>query len=121
MAKGFQMIWRSKEVIKAVKTNLRKSSKEIAESVMKDAVRRLREKADTKSERGLLTQFDMVASSLNDESFLVWCQGPRNWLPPYHASFVELGTVKTKAKPYLNPARKAHKSIAKQKFKEALK
>ncbi len=105
--KGVNMVWFDKEVLNAAKKILRDASLEIAENVRDDAMAVLKQKATTTTERGLLAQFDIIPSKHDETSFLVWCQGPRKWWPPFHASFVELGTYKDTAKPFLRVA--AHK------------
>ena len=107
--------------------------KEIAEDVMKDAMRILKQKADKTTADGLLDQFYVIESKFENGGYLVWCQGPKNWHPPYHASFVELGNVwvhpfGNKAAPKINlpaikfmrPALKKNQRRAKRKFQEAL-
>lgn len=112
--------WNGKEVLNAAVIILDKVTKEVAENVMKDAKRILRQKAETTSERGLLTQFDVRKSKYKDGGYLVMCQGPGNWHPPYHASFVELGTYKDDPKPFMRPARKKNIRKANQMFKAAM-
>ncbi|MBW1813428.1 MAG: hypothetical protein JRJ39_07075 [Deltaproteobacteria bacterium] len=113
--------WNGKEVTNAAVIILGKVTKKVAENVMKDAKRILRRKAKTKSERGLLTQFDIQQSKYKDGGLLVYCQGPDNWHPPYHASFVELGTYKDKKpKHFMRLAYKQNKRKANKMFQDAL-
>ena len=131
---GINMVWFDKEVLNAAKIILEKVSREVAENVMADAKRLLRQKAKNKTERGLLEQFDIVESKFGD-GYVIWCQGPRKWWPPYHASFVELGAYSAEwgryekgskageyihPKPFLNPARKKNKSKANRMYQEAI-
>ena len=112
--------WHGKKVTNAAVAILEKVSKEVAEDVMKDAKRILRQKAKTTSERGLLEQFEVVPSKYKDGGYLVYCQGPGKWWKPYHASFVEMGTYKDEAKPFLRPAYKKNKRKADRLFQDAL-
>ena len=118
---GVNMVWFEKEVLNAAKIILKDASKEIAKDVMNDAKRILKQKAKTTTDEGLLDQFDIIPSKYDETSFIVWCQGPRNWRPPYHASFLEMGTYKDEAKPYLRPARKKNLRKARKLYKDALK
>ena len=139
---GFKVDWYDKEVMNAVKKTLGVVTKEVAEDVMNDAKRILKQKAKTTTEIGLLSQFDIQSSKFEDGGLVVWCQGPGNWHEPYHASFVELGShvypwgiypkgTKRSAKdksrgtridlnPFMRPARKKNLSKAKNKWQEAL-
>ena len=112
--------WFGKEVLKGTEHLLKAVSKEIAENVMADAKKILKQKANTTTEKGLLDQFSIVPSKYDDGGYLIYCQGPNKWWPPYHASFLELGTYKDMAKPFLNPARKKNKAKANRMFQEAL-
>ena len=115
--------WNGKEVLNAAVIILGKVTEEVAKGVMEDAKRILDRKAKSKSDRGLLTQFDIQPSKYKDGGLLVYCQGPGNWHPPYHASFVELGTHKTRemtAKPFMRPAYKRYKRKASKMYQDAL-
>ena len=120
--------WRDKEVLNAAKIVLGKVSKEVAENVMKDAKRILKQKAKTTTERGLLSQFDVRESKFKDGGWLVYCQGPGNWREPYHASFVEMGTPNkkgkrhgtTEARPFMRPAKERWKRKANKLYQAGL-
>ena len=120
--------WHEKEVLNAAKLVLRNVSKETAENIMKDAKRILKQKAETTTERGLLSQFDVPPSKFDKNTFLVYCQGPGNWWPPYHASFLERGAPNIKgkrrgvvvAKPFLRPAKNRHIRKANKMYQDAL-
>ena len=112
--------WNGKEVLNAAVIILGKVTKEVAENVMEDAKRILRHKAKTTSERGLLKQFSIEKSKFKDGGLLVYCQGPKKWWKPYHASFVEMGTYKDEAKPFMRPAYKKYKRKADKMFQDAL-
>ena len=113
--------WHGSKVLNAIEANLRGATKKIAENVMNDAKRILKQKATTTTEKGLLSQFDIQKSKYDKDTLLVYCQGPGNVHGKYHASFVELGTYKDEAKPYMRPARKKNLSKAKRLYKDALK
>ena len=116
----FKMEWYGEKVLEATNSVCAKVSKDIAEDVMEDAKALLRRKAKTTTETGLLSQFSVEDSKYKDGGSLVWCQGPKNWHPPYHASFVEMGTFKDEAKPFMRPAARKNKRNAKIKFERAL-
>lgn len=110
--------WHGKEVLNAAKIILDKVSKEIAEAVEKDAKRILKQKAKTTTEKGLLSQFSVEESKY--QGYVIWCQGPKKWSPPYHASFFELGTFKEEPKPFMRPAKERWKRKANRMFQEGL-
>lgn len=120
--------WHEKEVMNAAKLVLRNVNRKVAENVMEDAKKILKQKAETTTERGLLSQFDVRKSKYDKNTFLVYCQGPGNWRPPYHASFVELGTHnktpeyphKMTAKPFMRPARKKNIRKANKMYQDGL-
>jgi len=116
----FKLDWDGEKVINAAGKALEKTSKEIAEDIEKDAKEILKRKAETTTEKGLLSQFDVRKSRFNDGSYIVWSQGPGNWRPPYHASFLELGTYKDEAKAYMRPALRKNKSRARKKYQHEL-
>ena len=117
---SFQIDWFDKEVLSKTKMIVDAVSKEVAEDVAEDAKKILRQKAKTTSERGLLTQFSVDKSKFKDGGYLAQCQGPKNWHPPYHAIFVDMGTFKDEAKPFMRPAARKNKRIANKKFQDAL-
>jgi len=126
--------WFGEEVLNAAKLVLKKTSKEVANDVMNDAKTILSKKAETTTERGLLSQFDIKPSKYDEGTYIIWCQGPGNWHPPYHASFVEMGyfssiwgkykintsPVHVAAKPFMRPANKMNKRPANLKYQAAL-
>lgn len=120
--------WHGAKVEKAIEDAMDDVSKSVAKNVMKDAKRILRKKAKTTTARGLLSQFDVRKSKFKGGGYLVTCQGSGNWRPPYHASFVEMGTHskdpkhphEMEAKPFLRPAYKKHKRKADRMFQKAL-
>lgn len=63
----------------------------------------------------LASEIDVFKSRYKDGGHYVQAQGPGNWSPPYHASFVELGLSKTRkmtAIPFMRPALKQNRRIA---------
>ena len=120
--------WHGKEVLNAAKIVLRNVSKEVAENVMKDAKRILKQKVDKTTVDGLLSQFDVRPSKFDKETFLIYCQGQGNWKEPYHASFTEMGTPNkedkrhgtTEARPFMRPAKERHKRKANKLYQDGL-
>lgn len=137
-----ELKWHAHKVMVEVNSTMKDVSKKVANNVMKDAKQILRQKAKTKSESSLLDQFSVVKSKYKDGGYLVYCQGPKKWWPPYHASFVELGAYSSvygtykrpkgggslkgispiyiKPKPFLRPAYKKNKRKADKMFQDAL-
>jgi len=112
--------WFGDKVLEASKSVLNSVSKEVANDVMNDSKKLLKQKAKTTTERGLLSQFDVKKSKFKDGGYVVSCQGAGNFTGKYHASFVELGTFKDHAKPFLRPGMKQNKSKANKKYQAAL-
>lgn len=112
--------WFGKEVLEATNKAMAEVSKEVAENVMADAKKILKQKAKTTTETGLLSQFSIEKSKFKHGGYLAWCQGPGNWHPPYHASFLEMGTYKDEAKPFMRPAKKKNERKANRIFQAAL-
>ena len=117
---GFKIDWNGVQVLRATRKVIKKVSKEVANDVMEDAKNILKRKAKTTTEKGLLSQFSVEESKFEDGGHIVFCQGPGNWRPPYHASFVELGTFKDEAKSFMRPAGKKNRAGANKKLKQAL-
>ena len=111
--------WFGKKVEKAIIKALSEESKKAADKIEEDAKRLLSQKAKHTTPGGLLDQFSVEKSKYND-GYVVWCQGPGNWKKSYHASFVELGTYKDEAKPFLRPTMKKHKRPTRAAFKKAI-
>lgn len=112
--------WFGDEILKATDKLMEKVSKEVAGKVMADAKKILKQKAETTTERGLLSQFYIEKSKYKDGGYVIWCQGPKNWHPPYHASFLEMGTFKDEAKPYMRPAYKRNRRKANKLYQDGL-
>ena len=116
----FKMEWNDKKVMAAVRATVDKVSKDIAEDVETDAIRKLIATVNKTTAGGLKDQFSVEKSNFKDGGYLVWCQGPKKWKAPYHASFVELGTYKDEAQPFLRPTVRKKKRTANKKFQAAL-
>lgn len=98
----FEMEWFGDKILQATNSVVAKTSKKVAHNVMEDAKKILEQKADKTTADGLLSQFYVKESKFKNGGSLVYCQGPDDWHPPYHASFVEMGTPKTGVHPYGN-------------------
>ena len=116
----FKMDWFGKEVLAKTKRVVDDVSHEVAGDVLDDAKSILKRKAKKTTADGLLSQMDVKKSKFENGGYLVRVQGPGNWHKPYHASFVEMGTFKDEAKPFMRPALRKNKGNANRKFKEAL-
>ena len=128
----FKIAWYGGQVLNASKIVVKNVSKEVAKDVMEDAKSILKRKAKTTSERGLLSQFEVKKSLFEDGGYIISCQGPGNWHPPYHASFVEMGSwvhpygnkaapkVYLPPKAFMRPAAKKNKRKANRKLRRAL-
>lgn len=112
--------WHGTKVLNAAKLVLDRVSKKVANNVMEDAKRILKRKAKNPTERGLLSQFDVRKSKFKDGGYIVTSQGPGNFRGKYHASFVEMGTFKDDAKPYMRPGYKKNKRKANQMYQDGL-
>jgi len=124
--------WFGDDVIRETNRVMARVEKEIAEDVMNDAIKILKKNAESTSGKkksygtspgGLTDQFHIAKSKFKNGGYLVWCQGPGHWHPPYHASFIELGTHKTRnmaAQPFMRPAARKNRRSAKRKMQEAL-
>lgn len=113
--------WFADKVLNQVNAIVDDISEEVAKDVENDAKKILKQKAKTTTEKGLLDQFSVEKSRFKGGGWLVWCQGPGNWRSPYHASFMEMGTFKDEAIPYMRPAKKRNERSAKKKYEDALK
>jgi HK97 gp10 family phage protein len=116
----FDMEWNGDKVLELTQSVMNAVSKDVAESVMNDAKKILKKKAKNTTEKGLLSQFYIDKSKFKNGGYLVWCQGPKNWKAPYHASFLEMGTYKDQAKPFMRPAARKNRGKAKKMFQDGL-
>ena len=106
------MEWFGDDILKITKVVMNKTSKEIATNVTVDAAIVLKARAKTTTEKGLLSQFSVEKSKFPDGGYLAYNQGPGNVTGKYHSSFVELGTFKDVAIPFMRIARKMNKKKA---------
>ena len=120
MIKGFKLEWNDKEVLKTVGNIVKSVSKDVAEMVLADAKKILATKSK-EATGDLASQGEVKKSKFPEGGHIVGFQLTGNWKPPYRASFVELGTHKMTAIPYLRPAMHKNKRKAKKMFKDALK
>jgi len=114
------------------KTNrvVAKTSKDVAKLVNKDAIKILKrnsnrvwgtkKKAYGNSPKGLTDQFTVRKSKFKTGGYLAYCQGPLKWIKPYHASFVEMGTYKDMAQPFMRPAARKNKRKANKMYQNDL-
>ena len=126
----FKMEWFGEKVLEATNSVCAKVSKEVAENIMEDAKKILKKNSSTDYGTkknaygygidGLVSQFYIEPSKFKNGGYLAWCQGPKNWKPPYHASFVEMGTFKDMAQPFMRPAAKKNKRKANQMYQDAV-
>ena len=112
--------WFGKKVQKAIEKALEEESHNAAKKIESEAKTMLRQKAEHHSPGGLLTQFSVIKSKFKDGGWLVGCQLAGNWKKPYHASFVELGTYKDEAQPFLRPTMNKNKRPTQTAFKKAI-
>lgn len=110
--------WFGNKILVETENRMEKVCKVMAEKVMADAKAILKQKAKTTTEKGLLSQFYVEKSKYKTGGYVVYCQGPKNWRPPYHASFLEMGTFKDQAKPYMRPAYKRNRRKANKMFQD---
>ncbi|MCP4704011.1 MAG: hypothetical protein GY865_05320 [candidate division Zixibacteria bacterium] len=141
MKDNVKIEWHGKKALVTIDSALGRVNKRVAQNIMEDAKRILKRKSKSRSETSLLEQFDVRKSKYKSGGYLVYCQGPGNWKPPYRASFVELGgyssvygTYKRKGakslkgispvyiepKPFLRPAARKNKRKAQRMYQEAL-
>ena len=126
----FEIEWYGDKILQDTNKVVAKASKTVAENLMEDAKKILKKNASTKSGKkkkaygtspgGLLDQFDIQPSRFKNGGLLVWCQGPKNWRPPYHASFLELGTYKDEAQPFMRPAAAKNRRRAPKVYQDSL-
>ena len=105
MSKTFQ--WDEDKVLRVMEQVTDEILKDGAEDVLNEAKRLLT--AGAKKPSGhLLREIGLVKSKYEGGGYFVIAQGKGHWTRPYHASFVELGTHKMDAIPFLRPAYKRH-------------
>lgn len=112
-----RMDWNGPAVSRKVKTTVMDIAKRGARLVQIDALRILAIKI---SRTGRLAREIDVRVSLFGDGYLVLAQGSKNY-GKFYASFVELGTFKDPAQPYLRPALKKNRRKISQLYEDALK
>jgi len=106
----FRTEWHGDEVEAEVANVIRTNCREGAEMIAKDA------KILCPKDTGELSEsIEVVESQFRDGGFLVVAQGPGNY-DRYRASFVELGTYKDAAQPFMRPAMHKNKRKIQRKF-----
>lgn len=115
MSKGYKIIWKDKELTKKAKGIAEEVAKKGAELVLKDAKRLV-----PKREGILESEIEIKKSIFEDGGYAIIAQGPGNY-DKFYATFVELGTFKDSAQPYLRPALKRNKGRIHRMFQEAMK
>jgi hypothetical protein len=94
--------WYGDQVLNASKIVLKGTSEKVAEKVMEDAKKILKKKSTdygTKKNAygygidGLVSQFYIEPSKFKNGGFLAWCQGPKNWKPPYSCKLCRNGNI----------------------------
>jgi len=114
---GVKIEWFDTKVLKKAKELLHAVSREVANDVAKDA------RTKCPWETGdLATSIKVKKSKYEDGGFYVQAHGPEHEGHVY-ARHVELGTHvkhKTKAQPFMRPARKKNIPKAKKKWQDAL-
>jgi HK97 gp10 family phage protein len=111
---GVKIEWFDKAVLKKAKDLLHAVSRDGANMIAQSA----RSKApwDTGD---LATDIRVEKSKFEDGGFYVIAHGPKH-IGKYYASFVELGTHKDTAQPFLRPAAKGNKAKIIKKWKDAV-
>lgn len=111
--KDIKIDWDDKKFVNAIKKATAETAKDGAEYVAELAKRNLERKAPG-STGTLASQIEVKASKFEDGGWIVEAQGKNNYdtiitgkgtlLHRWYAIFVELGTSKMEAIPYLRPA-----------------
>ena len=106
--------WLQKEFLEAVEQEASRVERNIAKLVESAA------KAMVPKQTGTLRrEIDIKASKFKDGGYIVRAQGPGNYTR-YYATFVEFGTYKDAAQPYLRPAVKKYERIGHEMLKRAI-
>ena len=109
--RGQRSYWYEGQVRRDVEQVVDKWADEYAKKIEGTARRILTQKAK-KPTGHLAREIVVVKSKFKNGGYIVQAQGPTRWSPPYHASFVELGTSKMEPMPYLRPAVKKHERMS---------
>jgi len=110
--------WFDKDIIKNVAIVADGVTKQGAEMVLRDAKRLVKKKSGA-----LSNQIKVYKNTYKDKEkvgYRVQAQAPGDY-DKFYAIFLELGTYKTKAQPYMRPALKRNKSKIKKAMQDKLK
>lgn len=121
------MKWDARPYIEEVRRALNEVVKEGAQATAEDAKkileRHVKKKIffseETKSTGNLASEIDIRASQFKDGGWIVEAQGRGNYTK-FYASFVELGTSKMAAIPYLRPALRRNRYRMRRLFEQKL-
>ena len=113
--------WFSKKLIRNIRDIIDDISEQGAEWVAADARRLVpvSKKPDGEIDH-LKTRLDVRKSKFKDGGYSVYAQGPNNY-DKFYAIFVELGTSKMTARPFLRPALRRNKRRIMDAYKNKLK
>ena len=110
--------WFDKDIIKNVAIVAVGVTKQGADMVLRDARRLVKKKSGA-----LSNQIKVYKNKYRDKEkvgYRVQAQAPGDY-DKFYAIFLELGTYKTKAQPYMRPALKRNKSKIKKAMQDKLK
>lgn len=113
-----RIVWNDKYLLGAVKVIAENVAEEAAGWILNDARMFLAAKARHPTGK-LSSEIEIKKSKFPDGGYIVQAQGPGNY-DKFYASFVELGTFKDEALPYLRPALHKNKAKILRRFKEML-
>ena len=111
--------WHDKELIKKVQHIADNIAEEGAKQVSADAKKILMRAAKHPTGK-LASEIEIKTSKFKDGGFIVQAQGPGNY-DKFYATFVELGTHKMEAIPFLRPSLHKNKRKIRKRFKDAMK
>jgi len=111
--------WQQNRVLAKVEAVSEDWVDKYANRIERDAKQKLRQGAKHPTGH-LAREISVFTSKFKGGGKMVQAQGPRNWSEPYHASFVELGTSKMQAIPFMRPAFKKNKRAAMNDLKARL-
>ena len=107
--------WKPKPVISAVEIAIDKAADKGAGIVQADAKAILMSRAKHPTGH-LASEIDVIKSKFKNGGYIVAAQAPGHYTGKYHAVFVEVGTKKMQAIPYLRPALKKNKQLIRNLF-----
>ena len=114
-----RIVWNAERFLNKVNAVANKVAEEGAELVLRDAQRNIKRIAKHPTGK-LASEIEIIKSQYEDGGYIVMAQPPGKYTK-FYASFLELGTYKDEAKPYLRPALKKNKKKIHQLFKDRLK